>query len=44
MVGQLDNLKKRSEILLERIEKEKQSNKKFQRERGILVKELKRNN
>tara|TARA_Y100001960_G_C14763115_1_gene875274 strand:+ start:962 stop:2521 length:1560 start_codon:yes stop_codon:yes gene_type:complete len=42
MVDQLDNLKKRSEILLARIEKEKQSNKKFQRERGVLIKELKR--
>ena len=42
MADQFDNLKKRSEILLTRIEKEKQSNKKFQRERGVLVKELKR--
>ena len=42
MAEQFDTLKKRSEILLTRIEKEKQSNKKFQRERGVLVKELKR--
>ena len=42
VVGQFETLKKRSEILLEKIEKERQSNKKFQKERGILIKELKR--
>ncbi|MBC8285120.1 MAG: OmpA family protein [Nitrospinae bacterium] len=42
MGGRLEELKNRTEALKQRVEDEKKSNKKFQRERDVLMKELKR--
>ncbi|MEK9630066.1 MAG: OmpA family protein [Nitrospinota bacterium] len=42
MAGKLEELKTRTKTLRDRIEDEKKSNKKFQRERDVLMKELKR--
>ncbi len=42
MADKMESLQKKAESLKERIEQEKTSNKKFQRERDVLMKELKR--